>query len=53
MAKCITENMWQYAMRMANDVLNETPNMLDKQKRMSQQIFVTRPTLFVQLFGLP
>jgi hypothetical protein len=26
-------------MKMANDVLNETPNMLDKQTRMSQQIF--------------
>ncbi len=37
--KCITANLWPYAMRMANDVLNETPNMLDKQRRTSQQIF--------------
>jgi transposase InsO family protein len=37
--KCITANLWPYALRMANDVLNETPNMLDKQRRTSQQIF--------------
>jgi transposase InsO family protein len=37
--KCVTANLWPYAMRMANDVLNETPNMLDKQRRTSQQIF--------------
>jgi hypothetical protein len=37
--RCVTANLWPYALRMANDVLNETPNMLDKQRRMSQQIF--------------
>jgi hypothetical protein len=37
--KCITANLWPYALRMANNVLNETPNMLDKQRRTSQQIF--------------
>ncbi len=37
--KCVTANLWPYALRMANDVLNETPNMLDKQRRTSQQIF--------------
>jgi hypothetical protein len=37
--RCVTTNLWPYAMRMANDVLNETPNMLDKQCRTSQQIF--------------
>jgi hypothetical protein len=35
----VTTNLWPYAMRMANDELNETPNMLDKQRRTSQQIF--------------
>jgi transposase InsO family protein len=37
--KCVTANLWPYTLRMANAVLNETPNMLDKQRRTSQQIF--------------
>jgi hypothetical protein len=37
--KCITAKLWPYPLRMANDVLNETPNMLDKQRITSQQIY--------------
>jgi hypothetical protein len=37
--KCVTANLWPYVLRMANDVLNENPNMLDKQRRTYQQIF--------------
>jgi hypothetical protein len=37
--KAVTANLWPYAIRMANDVLNETPNMQDKIKRTAQQIF--------------
>ena len=35
----ITPNLWPYAMRMANDSLNDTPNMQDLHKRSSEQIF--------------
>jgi hypothetical protein len=37
--KYVTANLWPYALRIANDVLKETPNMLDKQRQTSQQIF--------------
>ncbi len=37
--KAVTANLWPYAIRMANDVLNETPNLKDKSKRTAQQIF--------------
>jgi hypothetical protein len=43
--KCVTANLWPYVLRMANDVLNETPNMLDKQKRTPQQIFANTKAL--------
>ena len=55
--RCVTANLWPYALRMANDVLNETPNMLDKQKRLSQQIFsktmVQTNIKHWKLFGCP
>ena len=35
----ITTNLWPYAMRIANDILNEKPNMQDKYKQSSEQIF--------------
>ena len=35
----ITPNLWPYAMRMANDVLNETPNMQDEYRRTPEQMF--------------
>ena len=37
--KAITTNLRPYTMRMANDVLNETPHMQDVSKRTAQQIF--------------
>jgi hypothetical protein len=37
--KAITTNLWPYALRMANDVLNETPLMQNKEKRSPQQLF--------------
>ena len=37
--KAITPNLWPYAMRMANDIMNETPNMQDIHKRTSEQLF--------------
>ena len=35
----VTINLWPYAVRMANDILNSTPNMQDKKKRTAEQIF--------------
>ena len=37
--KAVTTNLWPYAIRMANDVLNETPHLQDKTRRTAQQIF--------------
>ena len=37
--KAITANLWPYAIRMANDVSNETPLMQDPAKRTAQQLF--------------
>jgi hypothetical protein len=38
-SKAVLANLWPYAIRMANYVLNKTPNMQDKMKRTAQQIF--------------
>jgi hypothetical protein len=35
----VTANLWPYAIRMANNVLNKTPHLQDKSKRTAQQIF--------------
>jgi hypothetical protein len=35
----ITANLWPYALRMANHILNETPSMQDKARQMAQQIY--------------
>ena len=37
--KCVTANLWPYAIWMANDVLNETPSFQDDQRRTPQQVF--------------
>ncbi len=37
--KAVSANLWPYAIRIANDVLNETPHLQDKSNRMAQQIF--------------
>ncbi len=37
--KAATANLWPYAVRMANDVLNETPSLRDKARRSPLQIF--------------
>jgi hypothetical protein len=37
--KAVTANLWPYALRMANDVMNETPSMQNKDRRSPQQIF--------------
>jgi hypothetical protein len=37
--KAVTANLWPYALRMANDVLSETPNMKHPQKLTPQQVF--------------
>lgn len=37
--KCITANLWPYAIRMANHVYNHTPSLQDKAFRSPQQIF--------------
>ena len=39
--RVITTNLWPCAMRMANDVLNETPSLQDKQRRTAQQMFLS------------
>lgn len=53
----ITINLWPHAMRMANDALNNSPNLKDKSKRTPLQIF-TGTTVNVnqkhwQPFGCP
>ena len=35
----VTTNLWPYAIRMVNSVLNNTPSMQDKQRRSPMQIF--------------
>ena len=35
----ISPNLWPYALRMANDNLNETPNMMDESRRSPLQMF--------------
>ena len=35
----ITANLWPYALRMANDSINATPNMNDKQRQSPDQMF--------------
>ncbi len=37
--KAVTANLWPYAIRMANDVLCETPNMQHPQRLTPQQVF--------------
>ena len=37
--EAITPNLWPYAIKMANEVLNDTPNMLDPERRSAVQIF--------------
>ena len=55
--KCITANLWPYALRMANDAYNHTPNMGDSEKRSPISAFAksdvaTNPKHF-QTFGCP
>ena len=38
----ITTNLWPYAIRMANEVLNNTPSMQDKARRSPLQIFTNK-----------
>jgi hypothetical protein len=42
--KATTANLWRYALRMANMVMNETPNMKDTKKRTPQQVFSATTT---------
>ena len=37
--RVITTNLWPCAMRLANNVLNETPSLQDKQQRTAHQMF--------------
>ena len=37
--QCITANLWPYAMRMANDSMNNTPSMCDKGRLTPEQLF--------------
>ena len=37
--RVIATNLWSCAMRMANNVLNKTPSLQDKQQRTAQQMF--------------
>ena len=53
----ITTNLWPYAMRMANDAMNDTPNMQDNKRRSSIQMFsnsmVHHNTKHQKTFGCP
>ena len=53
----VSPNLWPYAMRMANDAYNATPNMADKEKRSPEQLFnrttvTTNPKHWLH-FGCP
>ena len=54
---CITANLWPYAVRLANDVLNNTPNPQDSARRTAEQIFSKTVTnvneKHYQPFGCP
>ena len=53
----ISASLWPYAMRMANDSINATPNMSDKQRRSPDQMFtnssVTANPKHWKHFGCP
>ena len=55
--KCITANLWPYAIRMANDAFNHCPNMKDTTRRSPLQIFgntkVAMNPKHFQPFGCP
>ena len=55
--KAITTNFWPYAMRMANGIMNETPNLLDQHRRSAEQAFsrtiVNHNTKHQKTFGCP
>jgi hypothetical protein len=36
---CVTANLWPYAVRTANDVINHTPSFQDKERRSPMEIF--------------
>lgn len=38
-SQCITANLWPYAMRLANESLNNTPSMCDKARMTPEQLF--------------
>jgi hypothetical protein len=38
---CITANLWPYAMRMANEALNNTSSLQDKHRRTPMQVFTS------------
>ena len=54
---CITANLWPYALRMASNAFNNSPNMMDKEKKSPLQIFskseVTVNPKHFQPFGCP
>ena len=53
----ITPNLWPYALRMANDNLNETPNMMEESRRSPLQMFsnsiVQNNVKHAKTFGCP
>lgn len=40
-SQAVTTQLWPYALRMANQMINEAPNMQDPQRRSPEQIFTT------------
>ena len=54
---CITANLWPYAMRQANEVLNNSPNMQNMLKKTPMELFtntkVAVNTKHFQPFGCP
>ena len=55
--EAITPNLWPYAIRMANEVINDTPSLQDPERRSPIQIFsgskVNHNTKHQQTFGCP
>jgi hypothetical protein len=48
----ISANLWPYAMRMANEANNVTPNMNDKHRRSPMELFLqTRELLPIPSIG--
>jgi hypothetical protein len=54
---CITANLWSYALRAANEALNNSPSMQNAARKSPMHLFVKIETMvnpkYYQTFGCP